>query len=216
MGSGRSRQFHFGAPEAFALPRRSLASRSIDEQFFERFRIPVGAVVKLADCDPKFSDEDESKSDSRSKLKELRDQLKDLQFRLYAEGKRSLLICLRAPDAGGKDGVVRHVIERAHDFLWRIERQAPKRGEVVVFNRSHYEDVLVARSRSRAQQRPSGGETKRGEPASQRREWRRGMSTPQELCTCTLVRTARLAGSGRLAWPKSGPGATRCRTSIRC
>ena len=88
----------------------------------------------------------------------------DLQFRLYAEQKRSLLICLQALDAGGKDGTVRHVlgamnpqncrvvsfeqpsaVELAHDFLWRVESQAPKRGEVVIFNRSHYEDVLVVR-----------------------------------------------------------------------
>ena len=88
----------------------------------------------------------------------------ELQFRLYADQRRSLLICLQAPDAGGKDGVVRHVIgsmnpqgcrvvsfkqpspvELAHDFLWRIEQQVPKRGEVVIFNRSHYEDVLIVR-----------------------------------------------------------------------
>ncbi|MGB8342973.1 MAG: polyphosphate kinase 2 family protein, partial [Chthoniobacterales bacterium] len=87
-----------------------------------------------------------------------------LQFQLYAENKRSLLICLQAPDAGGKDGVVRHVIgsmnpqgcrvvpfkqptaeELAHDFLWRIERQTPRTGEVAIFNRSHYEDVIVVR-----------------------------------------------------------------------
>ena len=88
----------------------------------------------------------------------------ELQFQLYAEQKRSLLICLQAPDAGGKDGVVRHVIgsmnpqgcrvvpfkqptaeELAHDFLWRIEKQTPRQGEVVIFNRSHYEDVIVVR-----------------------------------------------------------------------
>ena len=88
----------------------------------------------------------------------------ELQFRLYAKSKRSLLLCLQAPDAGGEDGVVRHVIgtmnpqgcrivsfkqpspeELAHDFLWRIERQIPKHGEVAIFNRSHYEDVLVVR-----------------------------------------------------------------------
>ena len=87
-----------------------------------------------------------------------------LQFQLYGEQKRSLLICLQAPDAGGKDGVVRHVIgsmnpqgcrvvpfkqptaeELAHDFLWRIEKQTPRQGEVVIFNRSHYEDVIVVR-----------------------------------------------------------------------
>jgi len=91
----------------------------------------------------------------------------ELQYRLYADQKRSLLICLQAMDAGGKDGVVRHVIgsmnpqgcrvvrfnqptpeEQAHDFLWRIEHQVAKRGEVVLFNRSHYEDVLVARVHS--------------------------------------------------------------------
>ena len=87
-----------------------------------------------------------------------------LQFQLYAEQKRSLLICLQAPDAGGKDGVIRHVIsamnpqgcrvvgfkqpstlERSHDFLWRVERETPKCGDVAVFNRSHYEDVLIVR-----------------------------------------------------------------------
>ncbi|MEO8905324.1 MAG: polyphosphate kinase 2 family protein [Polyangiaceae bacterium] len=132
--------------------------------YLERFRIPAGSAVKLEDFDPKFSDEHESKRSSRPKLEELQLQMDDLQFRLYAENKRSLLICLQALDAGGKDGVVRHVIgsmnpqgcrvvgfkqptpeELAHDFLWRVERQTPKHGEVVVFNRSHYEDVLVAR-----------------------------------------------------------------------
>ena len=87
-----------------------------------------------------------------------------MQFKLYAEQKRSLLICLQGQDAGGKDGVIRHVIgsmnpqgcrvasfkqpspeELAHDFLWRIEQQTPRRGEVVIFNRSHYEDVLIVR-----------------------------------------------------------------------
>ena len=86
------------------------------------------------------------------------------QFRLYSEQKRSLLICLQAPDAGGKDGVIRHVMgsmnpqscrvasfkgpsseELAHNFLWRIERATPRRGEVVIFNRSQYEDVLIVR-----------------------------------------------------------------------
>ena len=88
----------------------------------------------------------------------------ELQFRLYAEQKRSLLICLQALDAGGKDGVIRHVVgpmnpqgcrvvgfkqptavELAHDFLWRVEQATPRRGEVVIFNRSHYEDVLITR-----------------------------------------------------------------------
>jgi PPK2 family polyphosphate:nucleotide phosphotransferase len=87
-----------------------------------------------------------------------------LQERMYAEGTRSLLVVLQAIDAGGKDGTIKHVFgglnpascrvvsfrvpseeERSHDFLWRVHAKAPAAGEVVVFNRSHYEDVLVVR-----------------------------------------------------------------------
>ena len=92
------------------------------------------------------------------------EQMKLLQRRLYAESKRSLLIVLQGMDCGGKDGTIRHVLgplnpqgmrvasfkkptdeELSHDFLWRIHKQAPTRGEIGVFNRSHYEDVLVVR-----------------------------------------------------------------------
>ena len=87
-----------------------------------------------------------------------------LQEKLYAEGERSLLVVLQALDAGGKDGTIKHVFrgfnpagarvvsfkvpseeERSHDFLWRVHAKAPAKGEIVVFNRSHYEDVLVVR-----------------------------------------------------------------------
>jgi PPK2 family polyphosphate:nucleotide phosphotransferase len=121
-------------------------------------------TVHLRDFDPKFSDKHESKSSSLAEVEALQQRMDKLQFQLYAEQKRSLLICLQAPDAGGKDGVVRHVLasmnpqgcrvacfkqpsaeEASHDFLWRIEAQTPKRGEVVIFNRSHYEDVLIVR-----------------------------------------------------------------------
>ena len=83
---------------------------------------------------------------------------------LYAERRRSLLICLQALDTGGKDGTINHVLgvmnpqgcrvvpfrqpsveEASHDFLWRVHRATPARGEVVIFNRSHYEDVLIVR-----------------------------------------------------------------------
>lgn len=127
------------------------------------FRIEPGSQFWLKDCDTRCS----GKLDKKSALKrivKLQQRMKELQFRLYAEQQRSLLICLQALDTGGKDGVVRHVIgsmnpqgcrvvsfkqptteELAHDFLWRIEAAAPKRGEVTIFNRSHYEDVLTAR-----------------------------------------------------------------------
>lgn len=87
-----------------------------------------------------------------------------MQERLWSEGRRSLLVVLQAMDTAGKDGTIRYVfrgfnpsgtrvaafrapteLEGAHDFLWRVHRQAPRAGEVVVFNRSHYEDVLVTR-----------------------------------------------------------------------
>lgn len=128
------------------------------------FRVTPGVRVRLKDFDPDFADQLESKKSGRAEIEKLQQRMDDLQFRLYAEQKHSLLICLQAPDAGGKDGVIRHVIgcmnpqgcrvvgfkqpspeELAHDFLWRVERQTPKRGEVVIFNRSHYEDVLMVR-----------------------------------------------------------------------
>src|SRR6516165_136951 len=88
----------------------------------------------------------------------------ELQYLLYADASRSLLVVLQALDAGGKDGVVRHLFsglnpqgtrvhsfkqptpdEAAHDFLWRAHKPAPAKGEVAIFNRSYYEDVLVVR-----------------------------------------------------------------------
>src|ERR1017187_171491 len=130
----------------------------------KEFLVRPGSHLQLKDFDPSFADKREDKKSARSKIKKLQKRMDELQFQLYAEQKRSLLICLQAPDAGGKDGVVRHVIgsmnpqgcrvvsfkqpsakERAHDFLWRVEYQTPKRGEVVIFNRSHYEDVLIVR-----------------------------------------------------------------------
>ena len=91
-------------------------------------------------------------------------ELGELQYKLYAEGRHGLLVVLQAIDGGGKDSTVRHVFsafnpqgctvrafkapsaeELRHDYLWRIHQHVPPRGEIVVFNRSHYEDVLIAR-----------------------------------------------------------------------
>lgn len=91
-------------------------------------------------------------------------KLFDLQYRLYAQSRKALLIVLQAPDAGGKDGTIRHVFtafnpqgcrvisfkvptseEARHDYLWRIHKEIPARGDIGIFNRSHYEDVLVPR-----------------------------------------------------------------------
>ncbi len=130
----------------------------------ERWRIPPGATVDLTEIDPRDTDGMPSKEKAAEALPELHDRLRDLQERLYAEGTRSLLIVLQAIDAGGKDGTAKHLFrglnpagarvvsfkvpsedELAHDFLWRVHQRTPARGDVVVFNRSHYEDVLVVR-----------------------------------------------------------------------
>jgi PPK2 family polyphosphate:nucleotide phosphotransferase len=132
--------------------------------YHKKFRVKPGEKIRLKDFDPQFAGKHEKKKSAFQKIEKLQKRMDELQFQLYAEQERSLLICLQAPDAGGKDGVIRHVIgsmnpqgcrvagfkqpsaeERAHDFLWRIEQKTPKRGEIVIFNRSHYEDVLIVR-----------------------------------------------------------------------
>jgi PPK2 family polyphosphate:nucleotide phosphotransferase len=104
------------------------------------------------------------KAKTNAALDELGDQLASLQERLWAEGRRALLLVLQGLDTSGKDGTIRHVFhgvnalglrvtsfkapsedERRHDFLWRVHRAAPAAGEIGIFNRSHYEDVLIVR-----------------------------------------------------------------------
>jgi PPK2 family polyphosphate:nucleotide phosphotransferase len=104
------------------------------------------------------------KAKATESLSEMSDQLFSLQERLWAEGKRSLLVVLQGMDTSGKDGTIRHVFrgvnplglsvtsfkapsdeERRHDFLWRAHRAVPAAGEIGIFNRSHYEDVLIVR-----------------------------------------------------------------------
>ena len=107
---------------------------------------------------------DMDKKETKQRTAELLDELKELQNLLYAENKHSVLIILQGMDASGKDGAIREVfsgcnpqgvsvvsfkapteLELSHDFLWRIHRNAPSKGMISVFNRSHYEDVLVTR-----------------------------------------------------------------------
>ena len=121
----------------------------------DRFRVLRGAGVKLKDIDPAFKDRHESHKQAAEEIAHYQDRLRELQALLYAEGRRSLLICLQAMDTGGKDGTINHVLgamnpqgcrvaafrqpsaeEAAHDFLWRVHRLAPARGEVVIFKLS--------------------------------------------------------------------------------
>lgn len=134
--------------------------------FGERYIVKPGKNFKLADCDPRaangFSDKEATKADT------VRDAaaIDALQDRLFAEGKRSLLVILQGIDCSGKDGTVRAVFnhcgpigvrvqpfkaptvdELAQDYLWRVHKVCPPRGYIGIFNRSHYEDVLVVKVR---------------------------------------------------------------------
>jgi PPK2 family polyphosphate:nucleotide phosphotransferase len=107
---------------------------------------------------------DIKREDAEAAVKELRDELKTLQEKLYSSGEKSLLLVFQAMDAGGKDSTIKKVLsginpqgvhvasfkapskeELDHDFLWRIHQEVPAKGYIGVFNRSHYEDVLVVR-----------------------------------------------------------------------
>lgn len=131
----------------------------------DRYRVEPGQSVDLSQWDPneKHNFAGGEKEGKRA-LQPLTERLNDLQELLYAESKQKLLIVLQAMDTGGKDGAIRHVFsgvnpqgvrvasfkvptseELAHDYLWRIHKRTPANGEIVIFNRSHYEDVLVVR-----------------------------------------------------------------------
>lgn len=132
--------------------------------YIDRFRVEPGSKVKLHKIDPDFTDKDKDKESVEVEIADLNQKMSSQQYLLYAENSRSLLICLQAMDAAGKDGTIKHVFgamnpqgtrvhgfktpsreESDHDFLWRVHNQVPAKGEVVIFNRSHYEDVLIAR-----------------------------------------------------------------------
>ncbi|HTT45357.1 MAG TPA: polyphosphate kinase 2 family protein [Thermoplasmata archaeon] len=132
---------------------------------FDDLRLSPGADVRLSH----LATDDTSgwpggKGKAEAALPGLREELTRLQELFYADARRGLLVILQGMDTSGKDGVIRHVFEGvnpqgvrvssfkqptpeelSHDFLWRVHRDAPARGEIVIFNRSHYEDVLVAR-----------------------------------------------------------------------
>ncbi len=134
------------------------------EPLHQDFRVPKGKRLRLkttpTSATGPFADKDEAKLFTAECIK----KIQNLQYKLFVEQKQSLLIVLQAPDAAGKDGVIRKVlgrvnpqgstvhsfkvpteIERSHDFLWRIHSCAPPAGQISIFNRSHYEDVLVVR-----------------------------------------------------------------------
>lgn len=118
--------------------------------------VPPGKKSHLKDFSTRGKDFHENREQAEAELQDLRLELVELQRKLYTEGKQSLLVVLQAMDTGGKDGTIRHVFSGVNpqgvqvasfkqDFLWRIHREAPGRGMIGIFNRSHYEDVLVVR-----------------------------------------------------------------------
>lgn len=130
----------------------------------KQFIVNPDKKIRLGAIDPSDTCGQISGADALAEIQKHIARMDELQALLYAEGKQSLLIVLQALDAAGKDGVVRHLLagmnpqgtsvfcfkqpsaeEAAHDFLWRAHHRTPAKGEVTVFNRSYYEDVLVVR-----------------------------------------------------------------------
>jgi PPK2 family polyphosphate:nucleotide phosphotransferase len=132
--------------------------------YSKRFVVEPGTKVKLHKIDPGYIDPDLTEKDALAETEKLCKKLRKLQASLYNEKQRSVLIALQALDAAGKDGVINHVLgamnplscrvasfkkpgplEAARNYLWRVTLFLPAKGEVVIFNRSHYEDVLVVK-----------------------------------------------------------------------
>jgi len=128
------------------------------------WKVDAGSKVKLKDFDPGYTDNQSDRASADLELQKLSDEMSKLQELLTAAQQYSLLVVLQGMDTSGKDGTIRHVLshvnpqgcdvhafkeptqeELAHDFLWRIHKVTPAKGEMGIFNRSHYEDVLVAR-----------------------------------------------------------------------
>jgi PPK2 family polyphosphate:nucleotide phosphotransferase len=152
------------------MARRGI--RVIRQELMERFRVPPGKKVRLEDHDPGWAQTKELRELGKDAVKEraqeiLAEHLSDLaeaQELLYANDVYSVLVCLQAMDAAGKDGTIKHVMtgvnpqgvqvfafkapsseELDHNFLWRYMKALPERGRIGIFNRSYYEDVLVVR-----------------------------------------------------------------------
>jgi PPK2 family polyphosphate:nucleotide phosphotransferase len=125
---------------------------------------PALATVKLADFDTRYIEGDWTKLTAQARVRENTEVSAELAFRLWAENRRTILLVLQGMDTSGKDGTIRKVTtgmnpmgfritafkqptpeEARHDFLWRIHRAAPPYGEIGIFNRSHYEDVVIVR-----------------------------------------------------------------------
>ncbi|MBV6513072.1 MAG: Polyphosphate:ADP phosphotransferase [Ignavibacteriaceae bacterium] len=130
----------------------------------EKYRVPYDGSFKISKTEPGDSGKFESKEEATEKLKENVKKMAELQDKMYAHDKYGLLLIFQAMDAAGKDGAIKHVMsglnpqgtqvfsfknpspeELDHDYLWRINKSLPERGRIGIFNRSHYEEVLVVK-----------------------------------------------------------------------
>lgn len=134
----------------------------------KNYQVKSGTKLNLSHCDPDdtgdYDKTEESKEEAKTTTEKLIGRLSELQERLHANSSHSLLIVLQGMDTSGKDGTIKHVMsgvnpqgckvvtfktpsaeELAHDFLWRVHEKAPAKGQIGIFNRSHYEDVLITR-----------------------------------------------------------------------
>lgn len=132
----------------------------------EKYLVKPGSKVDLRkiDADDRHLYDDGGKKESLKAFDVLRDQLQILQKLLYAQNKHRILVVMQAMDTGGKDGCIKHVFSRidpqgihvrsfkkpseeelAHDFLWRVHSKVPRNGQLVIFNRSHYEDIIAVK-----------------------------------------------------------------------
>jgi PPK2 family polyphosphate:nucleotide phosphotransferase len=138
--------------------------KEVQMSFRKAFIVEPGSKVRLDKIDPAQTDKHESQE--KGEIDRNLDRLRRAQYLLYADATQSLLIVLQGLDASGKDGTIQHIFsgvnplgtravrfnppsaeELAHDFLWRAHAKAPAKGEIAIFNRSHYEDVLIVRVR---------------------------------------------------------------------
>jgi PPK2 family polyphosphate:nucleotide phosphotransferase len=145
-------------------PEEIVVDNPPPEPNYPSYRVKPGERITLSNFDPNASEHYKKKKHTEAELEKQCQRIKKLQERLYAENQRSLLIVLQAMDTGGKDGTIKHVFsginpqgcqvwsfkkpsdeEASHDFLWRYHNRAPQRGMITIFNRSHYEDVLIVR-----------------------------------------------------------------------
>ena len=136
----------------------------MDRAQLEQFRVKPGSKLRITDLDPAWTWEETGEEQANEFMGKSLAQLSEQQEKLWAQDQYGVLVVLQAMDAAGKDGMIKHVMsglnpqgctvhsfkkpseeELDHDFLWRCNNNLPRRGEIGIFNRSHYEEVLVVR-----------------------------------------------------------------------